>query len=445
MKISDKHYIITEHGGFLSGGPEKAGFHILHPKQFESLESFILENRNDSRTDPVELLSLSARRGGTKAITAKNYVGVIAMKDGTVIEILPKIFGKENGEERERVTKTKNILLDMLRTLNEIPYKEFDPSSVKTERINLLEIFILMFVNEAHSIVKLGLKSDYNTIEENERFFKGKLVVAQNIKYNHSNKARFHIRYDEFNVNRPENRLIKVTLKFLYKKSTYERNKQSISRLLSHFESVEDSTDNDADFNKCVNNRSMSRYERALKWCKVFLRGKSFTAYAGNDVAIALLFPMEVIFESYVASILRRKFKNTNYVLRTQDRRFCLFENPKKFSIRPDIVLSDGCAYTIVDTKWKLLSERSEQNYGISQSDMYQVYAYGKKYALKKSHDSPNYVKGVILIYPFSANLADVKNIQYDSGDGVTVHVLFIDLASPTNPDEMFNELCKFL
>ena len=43
----------------------------------------------------------------------------------------------------------------------------------------------------------------------------------------------------------------------------------------------------------------------------VFLQGKSFTAFSGSEVAIALLFPMEKLFESYVLGgidILHEKF-----------------------------------------------------------------------------------------------------------------------------------------
>ena len=37
-------------------------------------------------------------------------------------------------------------------------------------------------------------------------------------------------------------------------------------------------------------------YTTALRWCEVFLSGKSFTSFTGSDVAYALLFPMETLF-----------------------------------------------------------------------------------------------------------------------------------------------------
>ena len=87
-----KTYQITEYGSFISG-KQVDGYSTLPEKTFEQLENFVLSNRN-KETDALELLSLSAKKGLGKVITAKNYVGIISMNDGTTIEILPKIFSK---------------------------------------------------------------------------------------------------------------------------------------------------------------------------------------------------------------------------------------------------------------------------------------------------------------------------------------------------------------
>ena len=59
----------------------------------------------------------------------------------------------------------------------------------------------------------------------------------------------------------------------------------------------------------------------------------------------------------------------------------------------------------------------SAYNYGISQADMYQMYAYGKKYDAER----------VVLIYPKS-DVAESPPIIYESGDGLSVEVVFVDL-----------------
>ena len=48
-------------------------------------------------------------------------------------------------------------------------------------------------------------------------------------------KERSYVEYDEFNVNTPENRLIKTTLQYLYKRTVSDKNKSDIRTPLSGF------------------------------------------------------------------------------------------------------------------------------------------------------------------------------------------------------------------
>lgn len=419
MRSCDKTYTITEYGGF-TRGTALHGYQGLPERTFDALEAFILANTKGDGTDAVELLSLSARRGVGKIITARNYVGLITMADGTVIEILPKIAGDIT------VADSKRIFLEMLKTLKDVTFKDFNVSHLHTDRLGLLEIFIKMFLDEVAVLTKQGLKAAYTPIEENERFYRGKLLASQNIKYNLVSKERFFVRYDDFSINRPENRLIKSTLGFLLKATSDSNNRQNAARFLTFFEGVEYSKSYDEDFSKSSIDRSMNHYNKALSWCRVFLRGNSFTAYSGSEVALALLFPMEKVFESFVASKFHKHI-GSSVSLRTQDTRYNLFDSPTRaFALRPDIVLEFGGHTVIMDTKWKLLSDNA-RNSGISQSDMYQMYAYSKKYDAER----------IVLLYPYS-DAVNRTDIRYVSDDNVNVWVSFIDLR---NVDDSISKL----
>ena len=410
MRLSNKTYTITEYGGFIRGA-SLSGYQSLPERTFAALETFILANTAGAETEAIELLSLSARRGIGKIITARNYVGLITMTDGTVIEILPKIAGADIS-----VGDTKRIFLEMLKTLKDVTFKDFNVSNLRTDKLSLFEIFIKMFLDEVSVLTKQGLKAAYMPVEANERFYKGKLLASQNIKHNLMNYERFFVRYDDFSFNRPENRLIKSTLLFLLKQTADSRNRHNVARLLTFFESVDYSDSYESDFSKCISDRSMSHYDKALSWCRVFLKGNSFTAFAGSEVALALLFPMEKIFESFVAAKFR-KHLGSGVSLRTQDNRYSLFDSPTRaFALRPDLVLESGARTVILDTKWKLLSDNVRNN-GISQSDMYQMYAYSKKYD----------ADGIVLLYPQSDSVSKGE-IRYASDDNVKVDVSFIDL-----------------
>ena len=412
---------IREYGTFVVGeknGGNVGGNITLTKRTFEQLENFILSN-SSKETDALELMGLSARRGVGKIITAKNYVGIITMNDGTTIEILPKVYSAI--EDDSSASRTKKLLIDMLKTLRDTPYKALQTTNVNIEKMNIFEIFIRMFVEEVFFIVKRGLKCSYETIEENATFFRGKMKFSQQIRHNYIHKERSYVEYDAFTVNRPENRLLKATLQYLYRHSTSSKNRNDLKLLLNAFGEVEASIDYKGDFAKYVPDRNTKDYATALLWARVFLMGKSFTSFAGSEVALALLFPMESLFESYIATLLRRNLDASIFTVSTQDRSYHLFEEPKAvFQMKPDIVITNKLQNSIyiMDTKWKVLSEE-KANYGISQADMYQMYAYQKKYD----------AKNVTLLYPKTEQV-QTENIEFREiyDDGVIVRVRFVDL-----------------
>lgn len=202
------------------------GYQCIAEPAFDRLERFVLESRGTrTMTDALELMTVGSRRGIGKIISAKNHVGVIAMTDGTQIEILPKIYARD---DESSITQTKSIFIDMLRSVNDIPNKHFNPTGLSAEKNHVLDIFIRMFIEEAIALVKRGLKSAYSVHQDNERFYKAKLLFSQHIKHNAIHKERFYIEYDEFSPNRPENRLIKTTVELLLKVSGHPNNQKDL-------------------------------------------------------------------------------------------------------------------------------------------------------------------------------------------------------------------------
>lgn len=388
----------------------------LDVKTFNSLEAFILENRKEAENESQigDFLTISMRRG-KKVISARNYVGLIAMNDGTTIEILPKIDDLDEAE-------TAKVFLKMLSTLHDMPFKSFNSANVKTDRISLFEVFIRMFLTEAEKLIKCGLKSGYVYYESNQSFLKGRLDFNQQIKENLTHKERFFVGYDEFEANRPENKLIKSALLYVKKLSHNARNLQDCRKCLTVFADIDTSDNYSRDFALCAAGRNMTEYETILKWCRVFLQDRSFTAFSGNSVAFAMLFPMEQVFESYVADRIRRKLAREAYTIHIQDKRYFLFDDPPRFSLRPDIIVKNNVKNetAVLDTKWKRLSPQYP-NSGIAQSDMYQMYVYQRKYIAKK----------VILIFPYSRSVGNLESpLDYRTTQPENVHVeaLFYDL-----------------
>ena len=91
----------------------------LPQKQFEQLENFVLANQQEN-PEFGQLMTVSVMRGYGKVIKAQNYVGVITLKDGTTIEILPKISSVSYDEEKTK-GEMRKLLVRMLRSLRSVP------------------------------------------------------------------------------------------------------------------------------------------------------------------------------------------------------------------------------------------------------------------------------------------------------------------------------------
>lgn len=399
---------------------------------FERLEDFIRNHapEDDNESDSLEFMNISYnKRDIGNVVHVKNYVGIIQMQNGYQIEILPKIVF-EDGEK----DKTKEVFIKMLRSMKDFPCKIYNNANLAADRMNLYEIFINMYISEVRKLVKRGLKSSYILQEDNLRYYKGKLMIGEHIKHNVVHKEKFYVSYDEYQVNRPENRLIKSTLLKLQKLTGDNNNDKEIKSLLSYFEFVDFSVNYEKDFLQVIIDRNTKDYENVMQWSKIFLMNKSFTTFSGENNARALLFPMEKVFESYVTYNMRRIMKGTTWGISTQDKGYYLFMEPeKKFALRPDIVMkNEGYLPIILDTKWKHLINDPRKNYGISQSDMYQMYAYGKKYNTSE----------IWLLYPKTEGMETMNGFTFYSGDNINVHLFFVDVAKI---DESLLELKEIL
>ena len=394
-------------------------YKYLNEKTFQNLIEFIHEFEGDEENaDALEFMRIWYKRNVGDVVSIKNYVGLIQMKNGFQLQVLPKI---DFGEEDEGNIQTKRIFLKMLRSMKDFPCKVFNDANLKADRMNLYELFINMYLQEVRQLVKRGIKSDYIQQEDNLNFYKGKLLVGKHIRTNMAHKERFYVSFDEFLPNRPENRLVKATLEKLQKLTTSAENSKEIRQLLTAFEMVDSSKNYEKDFSKVVINRNTKDYEMLMQWSKVFLMNKSFTTFTGNTTSRSLLFPMETVYESYVAQQMKKVFAPDGWDVSSQDRGHYLFVEPRRqFALRPDIVIEKDGRIVILDTKWKSLINNERKNYGISQGDMYQMYAYSKKY------NTPE----IWLLYPINEEMRGHSPISFYSGDDTYVRLHFVDVAN---------------
>lgn len=427
--ITVREYERINKNSRFDGGDKQLG-----EKNFAELKFFVekyneLYSKSEETDDVFNVFQVGTNSDG-EYVKSKNYVGVIQLKNGVKIQILPKV-DFDDGDDKDN-KKTINIFIKMLKTLKNFSFKVFNNADLKIHDNNIYEVFIGMYLQQVLYLVKKGIKSDYNQVEENGNFYKGKLDFNNHIKHNFAHKEKFYIIYDEFTENRAENRLIKTTLLKLLRLSSSETNLRLCRQLLLNFENVDASQDIDKEFNLVKSDRNTIDYSQILIWTKVFLKNQSFTSFEGNTGALALLFPMENLFESYVAQRIKGIFSVENFDISIQDNGgHLLYEKGKGiFKLRPDIVLTDKKSNKkiIVDTKWKRLTNNRSINYGISQADMYQMYAYAKKYATDTVYvlyPIPNEKEFLDMLNPivFKTENADIK-----------INIYFISFENAINP-----------
>ncbi|MCX2535033.1 restriction endonuclease, partial [Plesiomonas shigelloides] len=152
------------------------------------------------------------------------------------------------------------------------------------------------------------MRSDYVRCEDNMSYLKGKLNTAHHLRKNIINKQRFFCEYDEFLTDRPANRLLHSALDRLVKITRHAANQKSLQELTGVFDDVPLSLDYKSDFSRLRIDRGMNHYQIPLAWATLILDGFSPQTMKGDNRAFSLLFPMDRVFENYVAKTLREQY-----------------------------------------------------------------------------------------------------------------------------------------
>lgn len=365
------------------------GQRVVPPGVFNWLEVQALQVAEAGAT---AWLRLTQRRGHL-AVQVTSFVGVIRSPDGFQIEVLPKVGKAIDGGDAQ----ARRLLIEMLRCLGGFRHVQTDSAKLVATRMPLLEVFIGEFLLAVEHIVKQGLRSDYAMRRDNVFALRGKLQIAMHLRQNLCRRDRFFAEFDEFSINRPENRLLHAALRRTLAWTASQSNQQLARELSFVFTDVPASERPAVDFSKVRLDRGMGHYADALAWARLILEDESPLTGSGGHRAPSLLFPMEAVFEAYVAKHLARQLVHP-FTLKTQARSFSLVQHLGQdwFRLKPDLLVQESTSNRLVlDTKWKLLDDKKatgSDKYGLDQGDFYQLHAYGQ-----------NYLDGqgdVVLIYP---------------------------------------------
>ena len=329
---------------------------------------------------------------GQAVVKATSYVGILKIGK-TTLQILPKVDKDNEG------LAVQNLLY-LLSYTKKLPIKESDIAHLTEKQTEFFEILVYLFAKNLWDLIRKGMYKEYVAEEEYAGFLKGKWLISQQLTQRPTNRHNFYVSYDDFTEDNSFNRIFKYAVIRLQKISTDARNQQLLLELSFALNDIEFEKITKEHFARLNVNRLNRQYLPVLELARLFILNSSLQMTANNIETFAFVFDMNKLFEEFVFEFIRRhrdeilpgELKDCDIKAQSGNKYLVYSEdgNPV-FRLQPDIMFikPDGSIPLIIDTKYKILDSQDKNN-GISQADMYQMFAYVKKYECKM----------VIMLYP---------------------------------------------
>lgn len=315
----------------------------------------------------------------------KQYVGVLQVGDLT-IEILPKI-------DEAADAPMQQVLVDMLRACGLLLPESHAIANLKERKGALLDIYLFQFLHEVEQLLHRGLMRTYLVEQENQRFYKGKILMNQQLVKNVARTDRFFTQTFKYSYQHPFNQLIFSALELL--KTLPLRNEivLYLQALYQQFPSIEPWRNALPDLEKLPLNRQTLRYKNALQTAILILQQLQPDVRAGRLPVLAILFDMNQLFELFIFKQLQKEANENLQVKRQVPKPFW-----NRRSIQPDIVLKIDNQPIVIDTKWKKLQKVSP-----TMEDLRQLFVYNQYFNAKDS----------VLVYPQVHDLEDLPPVPF--------------------------------
>ena len=326
--------------------------------------------------------------GGLKA----GQVCGVMTYGGRSLEIIPKI--DVNG------TQSRLALIRMLSVVTDLRVSEGEFALLQTQRKDMLELLISLFVRRLYRAMKGGLQRRYVRFEDDLSALRGSLNIRQQLTKRPVAPTKLFCTFDQLSEDTPLNRLLKSAAVRLLNVCKSSENQRNLQIILDSFQGVGRSPNPLSE--KVENDRSATAFTDLVPLARLLLAGSWQNTSHGDTKGTSLLFPMNELFERYVA----RKIQQTlgRDMVHKQHFQHHALHN-RLFRLIPDVVINYKFAPLILDTKWKHLDPKDSHKLGVAQSDIYQMLAYGHGYSKDGAQPS------LVLLYPFHTRLGGQEGV----------------------------------
>lgn len=333
---------------------------------------------------------------GRHSLKATNWVGSLGI-GRYCIDVVPKI---DTPEGKDVFGSAMENLLHMLRVSGLLPVLKGDIAQLANQEKPLIVAFLELYINKLRFEWQRGPIRQYIRTEDNRPHLKGKLLFQEQIRLNTIHKERFYTSHDEFSADNQLSRTLKAALRICEAQLLSFNISLKARELSPLFDDVLDVEPTAILINKVSVDRTIARFEPLINLARVIIGRVSPSAGEPSEQVYSLMFDMNDVFELFIAAECQVALSKLGYLIRKQVKGKSLLTHNgiSKFRLIPDIGVYDRSNIKcLIDTKWKRL-DTTKTHKNVSQSDVYQTYAYGKEY------DSPE----VILLYPKFGNLPEI-------------------------------------
>jgi 5-methylcytosine-specific restriction enzyme subunit McrC len=330
------------------------------------------ENLSDKNYQPF-------LRFSEDGIRANNYVGFIQTAD-ELVEIYPKVF-RNCYPEKDKDEMLRHIFFWFGYCRKwKFPFSQAQLNATNIDEFP--ELIIHLIANQFLEAVSNQPLTIYQPVEEAMLTPRGSINFKRYIENSLSsgNFQNIECDYEPFLFDNKINRVIKYCSRLLMNQTKFSENLHTLQEVVFILDEVEDVPCNSYDLENILLNSFFDDYNRVLDSCKLILNQQLYSSNTYDLSQWCLLFPMEYIFEDFVAGFIEHKFSK-NWKVEYQKSNEYLSSNPKAFNMQHDIFLTSKNAdkrKVIIDTKYKLRSPdfKNDIKKGVAQSDLYQMVSY---------------------------------------------------------------------
>jgi len=322
---------------------------------------------------------------GRKSLRAGQVVGIVA-GEGCTLEILPKIDFPAETDGAHKRGLIRERLVHLLAVALDIQIDGGAMTELGWQKDSLLEILIRLFSTKLLDAVRQGVPRRYIDCEDDLRALRGRLDIGRQFTVLAVDPSKLACRYDELSSDTALNQIMKAAVYRLGRLARTSDNQRRLSELAFGYAEVSSVPVSALRWHDVQLDRTNARWKDLLALAKLILGDRFQTTSMGTQAGFSLLFEMNTLFEQYVGRMMRRALVGSDLTVHLQGGRlFCLEsvdDGRRLFQTKPDILIKDGARVVqVIDTKWKRISPQIEDaKQGISQTDVYQMMAYGQLY-----------------------------------------------------------------